>query len=66
MARNFVNRWFASIEMIPKTLVPIGSVGVVVSYFGRMGQDRSGDAFSPRRTRGRRRTRGVGTAVGSG
>jgi uncharacterized membrane protein YqiK len=30
----FINRWFASIEVIPKTLVPIGYVGVVVSYYG--------------------------------
>src|SRR5262249_13055257 len=41
----FVNRWFATIEMIPKTLVPIGYVGVVVSYYGRTGRDLSGDAF---------------------
>jgi uncharacterized membrane protein YqiK len=41
----FLNRWFASIEMIPKTVVPIGYVGVVVSYFGRVGRDVSGDTF---------------------
>jgi uncharacterized membrane protein YqiK len=41
----FINRWFATIEMIPKTLVPIGYVGVVVSYYGRTGRDLSGDAF---------------------
>jgi uncharacterized membrane protein YqiK len=41
----FINRWFATIEMIPKTVVPIGYVGVVVSYFGRVGQDVSGSAF---------------------
>jgi uncharacterized membrane protein YqiK len=41
----FINRWFASIESIPKTLVPIGYVGVVVSYYGRSGQDVSGQAF---------------------
>jgi uncharacterized membrane protein YqiK len=41
----FINRWFATIEMIPKTVVPIGYVGVVVSYFGRIGRDLSGDAF---------------------
>jgi uncharacterized membrane protein YqiK len=41
----FVNRWFATIEMIPKTVVPIGYVGVVVSYYGRIGQDVSGAAF---------------------
>jgi uncharacterized membrane protein YqiK len=41
----FINRWFATVEMIPKTVVPIGSVGVVVSYYGRVGRDLSGDAF---------------------
>lgn len=41
----FINRWFATVKLIPKTLVPIGHVGVVVSYFGRHGLDRSGDAF---------------------
>ncbi|MDX2035721.1 MAG: SPFH domain-containing protein [Isosphaeraceae bacterium] len=41
----FINRWFASIEIIPKTVVPIGYVGVVVSYYGRAGQDVSGEGF---------------------
>ena len=41
----FINRWFASVEMMPKTVVPIGYVGVVVSYYGRAGQDVSGDKF---------------------
>ena len=41
----FVNRWFATVEMIPKTVVPIGSVGVVVSYIGRTGNDISGASF---------------------
>jgi uncharacterized membrane protein YqiK len=41
----FINRWFATIELKPKTVVPIGFVGVVVSYYGRMGKDVSGDAF---------------------
>jgi uncharacterized membrane protein YqiK len=41
----FINRWFASIESIPKTIVPIGYVGVVVSYYGRSGQDLSGQGF---------------------
>jgi uncharacterized membrane protein YqiK len=41
----FINRWFASVESIPKTLVPIGYVGVVVSYYGRSGQDLSGQSF---------------------
>jgi uncharacterized membrane protein YqiK len=41
----FINRWFATVELMPKTVVPIGYVGVVVSYYGRTGQDVSGDAF---------------------
>jgi uncharacterized membrane protein YqiK len=41
----FINRWFATVEMIPKTVVPIGFVGVVVSYYGRVGKDTSGEAF---------------------
>jgi uncharacterized membrane protein YqiK len=41
----FINRWFATVEVIPKTVVPIGYVGVVVSYYGRVGRDLSGDAF---------------------
>jgi uncharacterized membrane protein YqiK len=31
--------------MLPKTVVPIGYVGVVVSYYGRAGQDVSGATF---------------------
>jgi uncharacterized membrane protein YqiK len=41
----FINRWFATVEIHPKTVVPIGFVGVVVSYYGRQGRDVSGDAF---------------------
>lgn len=41
----FINRWFATVEMIPKTVVPIGYVGVVISYYGRIGQDVSGMTF---------------------
>jgi uncharacterized membrane protein YqiK len=41
----FINRWFATLEGLPKTVVPIGYVGVVVSYHGRTGHDVSGEAF---------------------
>jgi len=41
----FINRWFAAAQLIPKTVVPIGYVGVVVSYYGRQGADLSGAAF---------------------
>jgi uncharacterized membrane protein YqiK len=41
----FINRWFATLESIPKTIVPIGYVGVIVSYYGRAGLDVSGQGF---------------------
>ncbi len=41
----FINRWFATVELMPKTIVPIGYVGVVVSYYGKLGKDISGDQF---------------------
>ncbi|HEX4794596.1 MAG TPA: SPFH domain-containing protein [Humisphaera sp.] len=52
----FINRWFATIEVIAKSVVPIGYVGVVVSYCGPAGKDVSGDAFrhGERVTRGER------------
>jgi uncharacterized membrane protein YqiK len=41
----FINRWFATIEVKPKTVIPIGYVGVVVSYYGSLGEDLTGAAF---------------------
>ncbi|HEX2675799.1 MAG TPA: SPFH domain-containing protein, partial [Polyangiales bacterium] len=41
----YVNRLFATIEMIPKTIVDVGSVGVVVSYTGEIGSDLSGAEY---------------------
>ena len=41
----YINRLFATIEEIPKTIVEIGHVGVVVSYTGTAGLDMSGDAY---------------------
>lgn len=41
----FINRWFASIELIAKETIEIGEVGVVVSYFGKRGDDTSGIQF---------------------
>ena len=41
----FINRWFANVQFMPKTIVPIGYVGVVVSYYGPIGTDVSGDSF---------------------
>lgn len=38
----FINRLFATIEYIPKIVIPVGFVGVVVSYTGSKGEDFSG------------------------
>src|SRR5262245_913822 len=38
----YINRVFATVEMVPKTVVEVGNVGVVVSYTGEVGQDLSG------------------------
>ena len=41
----YINRLFATVEMIPKTLVEVGTVGVVVSYTGETGHDVSGAEY---------------------
>jgi len=41
----YVNRLFATVETIPKTVVEVGNVGVVVSYTGEVGQDVSGSDY---------------------
>ncbi|MBC8164162.1 MAG: flotillin family protein [Roseiflexaceae bacterium] len=41
----YINRLFATVEMIPKTVVEVGHVGVVVSYTGATGADRSGTDY---------------------
>lgn len=41
----YVNRLFATVEMIPKTVVDVGTVGVVVSYTGKTGHDLSGAEY---------------------
>jgi uncharacterized membrane protein YqiK len=35
----YINRLFATVEFVRKTVIPVGHVGVVVSYTGRKGQD---------------------------
>ncbi len=42
----FINRLFATVEFIKKTIIPVGFVGVVVSYTGRKGTDLSGSEYS--------------------
>ena len=41
----FVNRLFATVELINKIIVPVGFAGVVVSYYGPKGEDMSGDEY---------------------
>jgi len=41
----YINRLFATVELIPKTVVEVGNVGVVVSYTGEAGLDISGTEY---------------------
>ncbi len=41
----YLNRLFATVEMIPKTIIEIGTVGVVVFYTGEAGRDLSGEDY---------------------
>ncbi len=41
----YINRLFGTVEMIPKTVVEVGNVGVVVSYTGEQGTDISGTEY---------------------
>jgi uncharacterized membrane protein YqiK len=41
----FLNPWFASVEVVRMLEIPIGYVGVVISFVGADGEDLSGAAF---------------------
>ena len=41
----FINRLFATAELINKVVVPVGFAGVVVSYYGPKGTDMSGEEY---------------------
>lgn len=41
----FLNPWFAKVDMVKMTEIPIGHVGVVISYVGNDGVDLSGVEF---------------------
>ncbi len=41
----FINRLFATVEMVPKSVIEVGNVGVVVSYTGETGVDLSGSDY---------------------
>src|SRR5215207_5187182 len=42
----YINRLFATVEMVRKTIVDVGHVGVVISYVGENGTDLSGGDYS--------------------
>ncbi len=42
----YLNRLFATVETVPKTLIEVGNVGVVVSYTGEKGNDLSGTEYT--------------------
>lgn len=42
----YINRLFATVELIKKTIIPVGFVGVVVSYTGHKGADTSGADYT--------------------
>mgnify|MGYP001331220633 CR=1 FL=1 len=41
----YLNRLFATVEMIQKTIIEVGFVGVVVSYTGKLSEDLSGSEY---------------------
>ena len=41
----FINRLFATVEKVPKTVIEVGHVGVVISYTGETGADTSGTDY---------------------
>ncbi|XWK86571.1 MAG: flotillin family protein [Phormidium sp.] len=41
-----LNPWFVKVEQVPMTEVPIGYVGVVISFVGRSHEDISGESFT--------------------
>ncbi len=41
----YINRLFATVELVEKTVIDVGTVGVVVSYTGPLGADVSGDGY---------------------
>ena len=41
-----LNPWFVNVEQLPMTEIPIGYVGVVISFVGKAQEDVSGAAFT--------------------
>ncbi len=42
----FINPWFADVKTVEMTEIPVGNVGVVVSYVGGKGADVTGSGFT--------------------
>ena len=42
----FINPWFAQVKTVEMTSIPVGYVGVIVSYVGPAGTDVSGEKFT--------------------
>ena len=62
----FINRWFATAEIKPKTMIPIGYVGVVVGYYGERGRRRIRHGIPLRRAGGARTARRVEARASAG
>ena len=41
----FINPWFATVKLVEMTIIPVGYVGVLVSFVGEAGTDTSGEMF---------------------
>lgn len=41
----YINRLFATVEMVKKTIIDVGNVGVIIFYTGNVGEDISGDDY---------------------
>jgi uncharacterized membrane protein YqiK len=41
----YINRLFATVEAVPKTIIPVGNVGVVIFYTGPRTDDLSGEQY---------------------
>ncbi|MEQ7873007.1 SPFH domain-containing protein [Sphingomonas sp. ASV193] len=41
----FINRLFATVELVQKTVIEVGHVGVVISYTGEHGADTTGEEY---------------------
>ncbi|MFL0195671.1 SPFH domain-containing protein [Clostridium sp. WILCCON 0269] len=42
----FINRLFATVELLPKTVIDVTEVGVVTSYYGSKGEDVTGSKYT--------------------